>query len=118
MSLDLSSFFSLSAGEGGCVFAVFFALIPEKGISDFIVHGSIIQVFIVCLNTQHILEDKPMPGSSAHIRSHKQARSGKLNEQQRNYQESMASSTISSSKSSCLALLWSPGAGRKDIYGS
>ena len=38
-----------------------------------------------------------MPGSSAHIRSHKQARSRKLSEQQRKYQESMASSTISNS---------------------
>ena len=40
-------FFSVSAGGKGCVFAVFFAPIPEKGISDFIAHGSIIQVFTV-----------------------------------------------------------------------
>ena len=31
----------------GCVFAVFFAPIPEKGISDFIAHGSIIRVLTV-----------------------------------------------------------------------
>ena len=32
-------------GGRGCVFAVLFAPIPEKGISDFIAHGSIIRVF-------------------------------------------------------------------------
>ena len=41
-------FFSVSAGGGGCVFAVFSAPIPEKGISDFIAHGSILQVFTAC----------------------------------------------------------------------
>ena len=40
-------FFLSQQGEGGCVFAVFFAPIPEKGISDFIAHGSIIQVLTV-----------------------------------------------------------------------
>ena len=39
-------FFSVSAG-GSCVFAVFFAPIPEKGISDLIAHGSIIWDFTV-----------------------------------------------------------------------
>jgi len=34
-------------GRRGCVFAVFFTPIPEKGISDFIAHGSIIRVFTV-----------------------------------------------------------------------
>ena len=38
---------SVSAGGKGCAFAVFFAPIPEKGISNFIAHGSIIQVFTV-----------------------------------------------------------------------
>ena len=40
-------FFLSQQGEGGCVFAVFFAPIPEKGISDSIAHGSIIQVLTV-----------------------------------------------------------------------
>jgi len=40
-------FFLSQQGGEGCVFAVFFAPIPEKGISDFIAHGSIIQVFTV-----------------------------------------------------------------------
>jgi len=49
-----------------------------------------------------------MPGSSTHIRSHKQAHSRKLAKQQREYPESMASSTIFKSlvlgeaKGSCL----------------
>jgi len=34
-------------GERGCVFAVFFAPFPEKGILDLIVHGSIIRVLTV-----------------------------------------------------------------------
>ena len=34
-------------GEGGCVFPVFFARIPENGILDFIAHGSIIQGFTI-----------------------------------------------------------------------
>ena len=42
-------FFLSQQGERGCVFAVFFALIPEKGISDFIAHGTIIRVFTVCV---------------------------------------------------------------------
>ena len=33
--------------ERGCVFAVFFALIPGEEILDFIAHGSIIRVFAV-----------------------------------------------------------------------
>jgi len=40
-------FFLSQQGGRGCVFAVFFAPIPEKGISDFIAHGSIIQVLTV-----------------------------------------------------------------------
>jgi len=36
-------------GERGRVFAVFFAPIPEKGISDFIAQGSIIRDFTVVL---------------------------------------------------------------------
>ena len=40
-------FFLSQQGGRGCVFAVFFAPIPEKGISDFIAHGSIIQVHTV-----------------------------------------------------------------------
>jgi len=41
-------FFLLSQkGERCCVFAVFFAPVPEKEILDFIAHGSIIQVFMV-----------------------------------------------------------------------
>jgi len=40
----------LARGEGGCVFAVFFALFPEKGILDFIAHGSV-QIFTVLLST-------------------------------------------------------------------
>ena len=39
--------FFLSQGERSCAFAVFFARIPEKGILDFIAHGSIIQGFTV-----------------------------------------------------------------------
>jgi len=35
------------SGEGGRVFAVFFAPFPEKGILDFIAHRPIIQVFTV-----------------------------------------------------------------------
>ena len=34
-------------GERGCVFAVFFAPIPEKGILDFIAQGSIFWDFTV-----------------------------------------------------------------------
>jgi len=34
-------------GERGCVFAVFLTHFPEKGISNYIAHGSIIQVFTV-----------------------------------------------------------------------
>ena len=34
-------------GERGCVFAVFFAPFPEKGILDYIAHRPIIQVFTV-----------------------------------------------------------------------
>ena len=37
-------FFQSQQGGRGCVFAVFFAPIPEKGISGFIAHGSIIRV--------------------------------------------------------------------------
>ena len=37
-------FFLSRKGERGCVFAVFFAPVPEKEILDFIAHGSIIQV--------------------------------------------------------------------------
>ena len=41
-------FFLLSRKrERGCAFAVFFALVPEKEILDFIAHGSIIRVFTV-----------------------------------------------------------------------
>ena len=36
-----SSFFLSQQGERGCVFAMFFAPIPEKGISDFIAHRSV-----------------------------------------------------------------------------
>ena len=36
-------FFSVSEGERGRVFAVFFAPFPEKGILDFIAHSPIIQ---------------------------------------------------------------------------
>ena len=32
-------------GGRGCVFAMLFPPIPEKGISDLIAHGSILQVF-------------------------------------------------------------------------
>ena len=39
--------FPSQQGGGGCVFGVFFAPIPEKGISDFIAPASIIQVFPV-----------------------------------------------------------------------
>ena len=42
-------FFLSQQEEGGCVFAVFFAPIPEKEISDFIAHGSIIQVLTVLI---------------------------------------------------------------------
>ena len=48
-SRNFSFFFLSQQGEGGCVFAVFFAPIPEKGILDFIAHGSIIQVLTVGL---------------------------------------------------------------------
>jgi len=41
-------FFPSRRGEGGRVFAVFFAPFPEKGILDFIAHRPIIQVFTVC----------------------------------------------------------------------
>jgi len=34
-------------GERDCVFAVFFAPVPEKEILDLIAHGSIIRVFTV-----------------------------------------------------------------------
>ena len=54
-------FFLSEQGGGGCVFAVFFAPIPEKGISDFIVHGSIIQVFTVV----HKITDNPDPYSTS-----------------------------------------------------
>ena len=37
----------IQQGERGCVFAVFFARIPEKRIVDFIAHGSIIQGFTI-----------------------------------------------------------------------
>jgi len=40
-------FFLSQQGGRGCVFAVFFAPIPEKGILDFTAHGSIIRVFTV-----------------------------------------------------------------------
>ena len=40
-------FFLSKQEEKSCVFAVFFVPIPEKGISDFIAHGSIVQVFTV-----------------------------------------------------------------------
>ena len=40
-------FFSVSEGERGRVFAVFFAPFPEKGILDFTAHRPIIQVFTV-----------------------------------------------------------------------
>ena len=40
-------FTCLSEGLGGLPFAVFFAPFPEKGISDDIQHGSIIEVFTV-----------------------------------------------------------------------
>jgi len=40
-------FFSVSEVERGCVFAVFFAPIPEKEILNFIVHGLIIRVSTV-----------------------------------------------------------------------
>ena len=39
-------FLSQQGGEG-CVFAVFFAPIPEKAIWDFIAQSSVIQVFTV-----------------------------------------------------------------------
>ena len=39
--------FFLSQQKESCVFAVFFAPIAEKGIPNFIAHGSIIQVFMV-----------------------------------------------------------------------
>ena len=39
--------FFVSEGERGCVFAVFFAPFPEKGILDYIAHRPIIQVFTV-----------------------------------------------------------------------
>ena len=39
-------FFLSQQGERGCVFAVFFAPF-QKGISNFIAHGSIIRVFTV-----------------------------------------------------------------------
>ena len=38
---------SVSTREKDYIFTVFLATIPEKGISDFIAHGSIIQVFTV-----------------------------------------------------------------------
>ena len=41
-------FFLSRKGERGCVFAVFFAPFPEKGILDYIAHRPIIQVFTVC----------------------------------------------------------------------
>ena len=47
-------FFLSQQGEGGCVVAVFFAPIPEKGILDFIAHGSIIQVLTVLDNPKRI----------------------------------------------------------------
>jgi len=40
-------FFLFHQGGERCVFAVFFAPIPEKGISDLIAHSSIIQVLTV-----------------------------------------------------------------------
>ena len=40
-------FFLSRKGERGCVFAVFFAPFPEKGILDYIAHRPIIQVFTV-----------------------------------------------------------------------
>ena len=42
------SFLSRKWGRG-CVFAVFFALVPEKEILDLIAHGSIIRVFTIIL---------------------------------------------------------------------
>ena len=42
-----SLFFSVSEVERGCVFAMFFAPIPEKEILNFIVHGLIIRVSTV-----------------------------------------------------------------------
>ena len=47
------SFFLSQQGGEGCVFAVFFAPIPEKEILDFIAHGSIIRVFTVVLRRCH-----------------------------------------------------------------
>jgi len=43
MSLEVkkSLFFLSRKGERGCVFAVFFAPVPEEEILDFIAHGSI-----------------------------------------------------------------------------
>ena len=43
-------FFLSQRGERGCVFAVFFAPFPEKGILDYIAHRPIIQVFTVWLD--------------------------------------------------------------------
>ena len=40
-------FFLSQQGERGCGFAVVFARIPQKGILDFVAHGSTIQDFMV-----------------------------------------------------------------------
>ena len=46
-------FFLSQQGGRGCVFAVFFAPIPEQGIPDFIAHGSIIRVLRYCHPAYH-----------------------------------------------------------------
>ena len=48
-------FFLSRKGERGCVFAVFFAPVPEKEILDFIAHGSIIQVSTVAVALIHVV---------------------------------------------------------------
>ena len=40
-------FFLSREGERGCVFAVFLAPFPEKGILDFTAHGSTVPVFTI-----------------------------------------------------------------------
>jgi len=49
----------------------------------------------ICPKPKRVPEHKPMPKSSAHSRTHKQAHSRKLSERQRKYHQSMASSIIS-----------------------
>jgi len=62
-------FFLPRKGERDCVFAVFFASVPEKEILDFIAHGSLIRVFTVyCEVTSETCkqdhEGVPMLGNS------------------------------------------------------